>query len=98
MKIEIFGYDPAIYTCAPCINAKRLTQMKIDAGMKLDVSFISIAKSKTASGKPVIDMTVGSELCKRLQRASIMGMTMPQIFVDGRSIGGFSELREFFKK
>lgn len=96
MKIEIYGYDQAIYTCAPCINAKRLCELKKEK-FDIDMTFISIAKSRTESGKPVLDMSVAAELCKRLQRTSIMGTSMPQIFVDDELIGGFDKLRERLK-
>ena len=96
MKVEIYGYDPQFYTCAPCINAKRLCDLKKEK-MSLDVSFYSVAKGRTESGKPILDTKITDELCKRLQRATVMGMTMPQIFIDGISIGGFNELREQLK-
>lgn len=96
MKVEIYGYDPAVYTCAPCINAKRLCGLKKDK-FNIDMTFHSVAKAKTESGKPILDNAVTSDLCKRLQRSTVMGMTMPQIFVDGESIGGFDKLRQILK-
>lgn len=93
MKIEIYGYAPEFYTCAPCINAKRLCELRKEK-FDIDMTFISVAKGRTESGKPVLDAKVTEELCKRLQRSTVMGMTMPQIFVDGVSIGGFDKLRE----
>lgn len=96
MKIEIFGYDPSVYTCAPCINAKRLCELKQEK-FNIDLHFYSVAKGLTESKKPILDTKVTDDLCKRLQRTSPMGMSMPQIFVDGVSIGGFDKLREFLK-
>lgn len=96
MKVEIYGYAPEFYTCAPCINAKRLCELKKEK-MNIDMTFVSVAKGRTESGKPILDTKVTEELCKRLQRTSVMGMTMPQVFVDGIAIGGFNELRERLK-
>ena len=96
MKIEIYGYTQEFYTCAPCINAKRMCELKKEK-FDIDMTFYSVAKGKTASGKPVLDTKVTEELCKRLQRTTVMGMTMPQIFIDGVSIGGFDKLREVLK-
>lgn len=96
MKVEIYGYAPEFYTCAPCINAKRMCELKKDK-FGIDLSFYSVAKGRTESGKPILDTKVTEELCKRLQRSTVMGMTMPQIFIDNVSIGGFDKLREHLK-
>ncbi|AIA65033.1 putative thioredoxin [Cronobacter phage S13] len=96
MKVEIYGYDPQFYTCAPCINAKRMCELKKDK-FDIDMTFHSVAKGRTESGKPILDTKVTDELCRRLQRSTVMGMTMPQIFVDDESIGGFDKLREVLK-
>lgn len=96
MKVEIYGYDPKFYTCAPCINAKRMCELKKEK-FDIDMTFFSVAKGKTESGKPILDTAVTSDLCRRLQRTTVMGMSMPQIFVDGAPIGGFDKLREVLK-
>lgn len=96
MKVEIYGYDPQFYTCAPCINAKRMCELKKEK-FNIDLTFKSVAKGKTESGKPILDTAITSELCKRLQRSTVMGMTMPQIFINDEAIGGFDKLREILK-
>lgn len=48
--------------------------------------------------KGVFDDEVIAELLTRLGRDTQIGLTMPQIFDDkGAHIGGFTELREYFK-
>lgn len=96
MKVEIYGFAPEFYTCAPCINAKRLCEMKKEKH-DIDMDFFSVAKGRTESGKPVLDSRVTDELCRRMQRATIVGMTMPQIFIDGEHIGGFDKLKEIIR-
>lgn len=48
--------------------------------------------------KGVFDDEVIAELLTRLGRDTQIGLTMPQIFDgNGAHIGGFTELREYFK-
>lgn len=93
MKIEIFGFAPEVYNCNPCNNAKRLCDQK-----GWDYEFISMADSVSERGKPVINQALATELKSRLPGVPMLGMTMPQIFVDSQHIGGFDEFRAFAQK
>lgn len=85
----VYGYEPSVYNCPPCINSKRL----LDARQQ-KYDFVSVAKTKDASGAPVLDETVVGTL------ESLLGtrrLTMPQIFHDGKHVGGFDQLREYVR-
>lgn len=86
---KIFGYIPSVYNCAPCLNSKRL----LDAKRK-EYEFVSVADEKDADGKPILNETVISELENLL---GTRRLTMPQIFHDGKHIGGFDQLREYVR-
>lgn len=88
MTFKVFGYDSKIHKCIHCDNAKRLLDVK-----KTPYEFVSIMP---ASGR--FDEEVMTELLTRLGRESRVGLTMPQVFDSkGSHIGGFTELREYFK-
>lgn len=85
----VYGYEPSVFNCPPCINSKRLLDAR---HQKYD--FVSVAKSNDATGAPVLDDQVVDKL------ASLLGtrrMTMPQIFHDGKHVGGFDQLREYVR-
>lgn len=86
---KIYGYIPSVYNCAPCLNSKRLLDAK-----KHEYEFVSVADSKGEDGKPVLNEAVVDEL------EALTGtrrMTMPQIFHDGKHVGGFDQLREYVR-
>ena len=85
MKVEIYGFDPKHFKCVPCINAKRLADIK-----KLDYTFIPVSEGEG----PVLNKKIIDQLVKRLNRRSEVGLTMPQIFIDDVSIGGFDKFKE----
>ncbi|QPI17823.1 thioredoxin [Pectobacterium phage POP12] len=87
---KIYGYTPDVYNCAPCINAKRLLDSR-----QYPYQFISVAKVKTESGKPILDNAVLDELQKLTNTRS---MSMPQIFDGEYHIGGFDQLKEYLRK
>lgn len=85
---KIYGYTPSVYNCAPCLNSKRLLDAK-----KHPYEFVSVADS-VEDGKPVLNEAVIDEL------EALVGtrrMTMPQIFHDGKHVGGFDQLREYVR-
>ncbi|YP_010843959.1 thioredoxin [Salmonella phage KM16] len=86
--LTIYGYDSSIHRCVHCDNAKRLATVK-----NTEYEFKSVMPEKG-----VFDDEVIAELLTRLGRDTQIGLTMPQIF-DGKGahIGGFTELREYFK-
>lgn len=89
---KIFGYDNNIHRCVPCLNAKRLLDAK-----KQPYEFISVVKGKCGNDLE-FDNEVIQELLTRLNRPSQVGLTMPQVFdPKGAHIGGFDQLREYFK-
>lgn len=87
--IEIYGFDEKYFNCVPCQNAKRFCSAR-----KKDYTFKSVVNGKDGSGL-VFDEPIVDELLQRLGRESKVGLTMPQVFVDGVSIGGFDKLREY---
>lgn len=85
---KVYGYDSEIYRCAYCDNAKRLLTVK-----KQEFEFISLMPEKG-----VFDEEKIQELLNKLGRESQIGLTVPQIFApDGSHIGGFDQLRAYFK-
>lgn len=86
---KIFGYVPAVYNCAPCMNAKRLLDARA-----IPYEFVSVADAKTDSGKPIIKNEVLDEIQKL---SGSRPLSMPQIFHDGKHIGGFDQLREYVR-
>ncbi|ASD52124.1 thioredoxin [Pseudomonas phage PspYZU05] len=86
MSIVVYGFDPSVYRCVPCINAKRL----LDAKRK-EYKFISVAKESGPDG-PVFDESVLDELESLLGRRT--KISMPQIVINGVAIGGFTELQK----
>ncbi|QQV88937.1 thioredoxin [Providencia phage PSTRCR_121] len=83
--IKIYGFNPDHFKCAPCINAKRFCETKGH-----EYEFISVS---SAPG-PEFNQEVIAELLQMLGRESQVGLTMPQVFIDGVSIGGFDDLRK----
>lgn len=90
MHIEIFGFSPEVYNCNPCNNAKRLCEQK-----GWEYEFISVADKVSSTGKPIIRSDVMEEMRKRFNTDNLLGMTMPQVFIDGKSIGGFDQFRQY---
>lgn len=86
---KVYGYVPSVYNCAPCMNAKRLLDAK-----KYEYEFISVADKTTESGKPILNNDVLLELQKLTGTRS---MSMPQIFHDGKHVGGFDQLRDYIR-
>ena len=85
---KIYGYDSNIHRCVFCDNAKRLLDVK-----KQPYEFINVMPEKG-----VFDEEKIAELLTALGRESQVGLTMPQVFSpDGTSIGGFDQLRAYFK-
>ncbi len=85
---KVYGYDSNIHRCVFCDNAKRLLEVK-----KQPYEFINVMPEKG-----VFDDEKIAELLAALGRESQVGLTMPQVFApDGTSIGGFDQLRAYFK-
>ena len=85
---KVYGYDSNIHKCVYCDNAKRLLTVK-----KQPFEFINIMTEKG-----VFDDEKIAELLTKLGRDTQIGLTMPQVFApDGSHIGGFDQLREYFK-
>ncbi len=85
---KIYGYDSNIHRCVFCDNAKRLLDVK-----KQPYEFINVMPEKG-----VFDDEKIAQLLSALGRESQIGLTMPQVFApDGSHIGGFDQLRAYFK-
>lgn len=85
---KVYGYDSNIHRCVFCDNAKRLLDVK-----KQPYEFINVMPEKG-----VFDDEKIAQLLAALGRESQIGLTMPQVFApDGTSIGGFDQLRAYFK-
>lgn len=86
---KVYGFEPAVYNCPPCINSKRLLDAK-----RQQYDFVSVADTKDEGGKPVLNEIIVGEL------ESLLGtrrLSMPQIFHDGKHVGGFDQLREYVR-
>lgn len=86
---KVYGFVPSVYNCAPCLNAKRLLDAK-----RHSYEFVSVADSLGADGRPELNAAVIDELEAALGTRSL---TMPQIFHDGKHVGGFDQLREYVR-
>jgi glutaredoxin len=84
--IKIYGFNPEHFKCTPCINAKRFCETKGH-----EYEFISVS---SATG-PEFNQEVIDELLQMLGRDSQVGLTIPQVFIDDKHIGGFDELRKY---
>lgn len=84
MLLEIFGWDPEDFRCGPCLKAKRLAETR---GMVYD--FIPLAKEKIEENHALNR----EELEKRMAEHAIELKTLPQIFFDGKLIGGFDDFK-----
>lgn len=86
---KVYGFSPSVYNCAPCMNAKRLLDAK-----RHEYEFVSVAEYKGEDGRPVLTESVVDELESLLGTRSL---TMPQIFHNGKHVGGFDQLREYVR-
>lgn len=85
---KVYGYDSNIHRCVFCDNAKRLLDVK-----KQPYEFINVMPEKG-----VFDDEKIAQLLAALGRESQIGLTVPQVFApDGSHIGGFDQLRAYFK-
>lgn len=86
--IRIYGLTPDVYNCKPCNAAK---QFCIDNG--LEYEFIPVATKVSATGKPLKTMSVMKEMAELLHTDVMVAaaMTVPQIFIDGKHVGGSSD-------
>lgn len=89
MSLVIFGFDPDNYKCKPCIKAKMFADSR-----NIPYVFKAILKEGTSEESRANKKELG-ELRKGLD-LPMTGFTMPQIFEDGKLIGGFDELRSKF--
>lgn len=86
MFVEIFGWDPEQLICKPCLNAKKLVELR---GM--EHQFYPMAKMSVTEDHKVNKM----ELSNRAADLGFVVATLPQIFVDGKHIGGFDDFKEY---
>lgn len=77
-NVVVYGVDKKDFLCPFCEKAKSLLQEK-----EIDFTFLEVKHSKEN-----ID-----SLLKRLNKDSLKGMTVPQIFIGEDHIGGFTELK-----
>lgn len=86
--IRIFGLVPEVYNCKPCIRAKEFCE---EHG--LEYEFVSVADKLGSNGNPVKKMSVMKEMGDLLGIPPMQAAmkTMPQIFIDGRHVGGSSD-------
>lgn len=83
--LEIFGWDPDDFRCVPCLKAKRLAETR---GLIYD--FIPLAKEKITESHALNR----EDLERRMHENEIELKTLPQIFFDGKLIGGFDDFKE----
>jgi len=82
--LEIFGWDPDDFRCVPCLKAKRLAETR---GLIYD--FIPLAKENITHEHAVNR----EDLEKRMERHAKTLKTLPQVFFDGKLIGGFDDFK-----
>ncbi len=85
MLLEIFGWDADDFRCVPCLKAKRLAETR---GFIYD--FIPLAKEKVTEDHAINR----EELERRMQENSLELKTLPQVFFDGKHVGGFDDFKE----
>ena len=86
MLIEIFGFDPEHFKCKPCINAKNLAELR-----RFNYKFYPITKASVTEEHRTNKM----ELTNRANAINLKVETMPQIFIDGKHLGGFDEFKKW---
>ncbi|MBF84447.1 MAG: glutaredoxin [Acidobacteria bacterium] len=79
--VEIFGFDERIKKCRSCINAKRFCKVK-----NIDYTFHSVNDDDNLK-----------LLMSKMGLEESRGLTMPQIFDDGKHIGGFTDFKKYKK-
>lgn len=89
--IEIFGFREDKILCPNCMKSKRLCE---DNGV--EYKFYSVITDVVA-GKVVRDVPVVKDLVARMGWDAIHPINVPQIFVDGKHIGGLQDLRTYFR-
>lgn len=91
MKVEIYGIPKEVSFCQYCEMAKNLCKAK-----KIDFEFKPVFR-KLENGERWPNEEIYDELSARLNRDNLNGLTMPQIFVDNRHVGGFTEFRKYLE-
>lgn len=82
--LEIYGWDAEDFRCVPCLKAKRLAESR---GMQFN--FIPLAKHNISEEHKINR----EDLERRMQENCIELKTLPQVFFDGKHIGGFDDFK-----
>lgn len=91
-EIIIYGFDSKLKYCMYCELAKTFCKAKY-----IKPIFKSIIKENTNLPEGYeFDVDVVSELLQKLGKEELKGTTMPQIFVNGNHVGGYTEFKETF--
>lgn len=89
--IEIFGFREDKIMCPNCMKSKRLCEEN-----GVEYKFHSVI-TDVVGGKVVRDVDVTKELVARMGWTSQDPINVPQIFLDGKYVGGLQELRNYFR-
>lgn len=88
--IEIYGIPEELHKCYSCVNATRFLDM-----IGKEYKFIPVLRKADTSVGFDYNKDDIKTLAKRAGFASL-AITYPQIFIDGKHIGGYKDLREHF--
>lgn len=89
--IEIFGFREDKIMCPNCMKSKRLCEEN-----GVEYKFHSVI-TDVVGGKAVRDVPVVKDLVARMGWTSQDPINVPQIFLDGKYVGGLQELRIYFR-
>ncbi|MGL5306474.1 MAG: glutaredoxin domain-containing protein [Aeromonas veronii] len=89
--IEIFGFREDKIVCPNCMKSKRLCEEN-----GVEYKFHSVI-TDLVGGKAVRDIPVVKDLVSRMGWTWTDPISVPQIFVDGKHVGGLQDLRAYFR-
>lgn len=89
MKIEIYGIPENLHNCYGCIHAQKFLKEQ-----GLEYEFYPVLRPAENDLGFEYDRGRIEELAKRLRQRSL-AFSYPKIFIDGKCIGGYMQLKEF---
>ncbi len=89
MKVKIYGFDTNLYPCESCLRAKEFLDYH-----KIDYEFLSVIE-RNENGKLVHKESVVKQL-EQEYGDDVSGISLPQIFVNGKYIGKFAIFKQKF--
>lgn len=88
MRVEIYGIPQSVHNCYGCIKAQELLKEN-----GIEYEFYPVLKSAENELGFEYDRPRIQELAKRAKQRSL-AFQYPRIFVDGKLIGGYLQLKQ----